>query len=131
MKREEEIEKSVYDYSKKIEERMNSFDYFNYEHIEHAFIDGIEWADANPKNPWISVEDDLPCNHEELVTTDGHYEKNTICVITINKYGIIEGNYMVLYDDGKWEWRFGVPAPCYWMLIPKLPKESEIELTVY
>lgn len=97
-----------------------------------CFEEGAKWADANPKNPWISVEDDLPCNHEELVTTDGHYEKNTICVITINKYGIIEGNnYMVLYDDGKWEWRFGVPAPCYWMLIPKLPKESEIELTVY
>ena len=96
-----------------------------------CFEEGAKWADANPKNPWISVEDDLPCNHEELVTTDGHYEKNTICVITINKYGIIEGNYMVLYDDGKWEWRFGVPAPCYWMIIPKLPKESEIELTVY
>ena len=96
-----------------------------------CFEEGAKWADANPKNPWISVEDDLPCNHEELITTDGHYEKNTICVITINKYGIIEGNYMVLYDDGKWGWRFGVPAPCYWMIIPKLPKESEIELTVY
>ena len=92
---------------------------------------GIKWADANPKNPWINVEDDLPCNHEELITTDGHHEKNTICVITINKYGIIEGTHMVLYDNGKWEWKYGVPAPCYWMLIPKLPKESEIDLTVY
>ena len=95
------------------------------------FTIGAKWADANPKNPWINVEDDLPCNHEELITTDGHHEKNTICVITINKYGIIEGNYMVLYDNGKWEWKYGVPAPCYWMLIPKLPKESEIDLTVY
>lgn len=93
--------------------------------------EGLETADANPKNPWINVEDDLPCNHEELITTDGHHEKNTICVITINKYGIIECNYMVLYDNGKWEWKYGVPAPCYWMLIPKLPKESEIDLTVY
>ena len=91
--------------------------------------EGLETVDANPKNPWISVEDDLPCNHEELITTDG--QKNTICVITINKYGIIEGNHMVLYDNGKWEWKYGVPAPCYWMLIPKLPKESEIDLTVY
>ena len=92
---------------------------------------GIKWADSNPKSSWISVNDDLPCNHEELITTDGHHEKNTICVITINKYGIIEGNHMVLYDNGKWEWRYDVPAPCYWMLIPKLPKESEIDLTVY
>ena len=95
------------------------------------FTVGAKWADANPKNPWISVEDDLPCNHEELITTNGRYEKNTIYVITIDKYGIIESNYMVLYDDGKWNWKYGVPAPCYWMLIPKLPKESEIELTVY
>ena len=101
------------------------------EFVEKAFIEGAKWADNNPKSHWISVEDDLPCNHEELITTDGHHEKNTICVITINKYGIIEGNHMVLYDNGKWEWKYGVPAPCYWMLIPKLPKESEIDLTVY
>ena len=92
---------------------------------------GLDVADANPKNTWINVEDDLPCNHEELITTGGRYEKNTICVITINKHGIIESNHMVLYDNGKWEWRYDVPAPCYWMLIPKLPKESEIDLTVY
>ena len=96
-----------------------------------AYMSGIRWADANPKNPWISVDDDLPCNHEELITTNGRYEKNTIYVITIDKYGIIESNYMVLYDDGKWEWKYSLPAPCYWMLIPKLPKESEIDLTVY
>lgn len=96
-----------------------------------AYMSGIKWADDNPKSPWISVEDDLPCNHEELITTNGRYEKNTIYVITIDKYGIIESNYMVLYDDGKWEWKYSLPAPCYWMLIPKLPKESEIDLTVY
>ena len=99
--------------------------------VEKAFIEGAKWADSNPKSSWISVNDDLPCNHEELITTDGRYEKNTICVITINKHGIIESNHMVLYDNGKWEWRYDVPAPCYWMLIPKLPKESEIDLTVY
>ena len=92
---------------------------------------GLDVADSDPKSHWISVNDDLPCNHEELIATDGPYEKNTICVITINKHGIIESNHMVLYDNGKWEWRYDVPAPCYWMLIPKLPKESEIDLTVY
>ena len=94
--------------------------------------EGLETADKNPKSPWINVEDDLPCNHEELITTNGRYEKNTIYVITIDKYGIIESNYMVLYDDGKWEWKYSLPAPCYWMLIPNLPpEESEIDLTVY
>ena len=126
MTREEQILEASHNYSKTIGREG-----FNYKDMRCAFEEGALWADANPKNPWISVEDDLPCNHEELITTDGHYEKNTICVITINKYGIIEGNYMVLYDDGKWGWEYDVPAPCYWMLIPKLPKESEIDLTVY
>ena len=88
-----------------------------------AYMSGIKWADENPKSPWISVDDDIPCNHEELITTNGRYEKNTIYVITIDKYGIIESNYMVLYDDGKWEWKYSLPAPCYWMLIPKLPNK--------
>ena len=31
------------------------------------FEAGAKWADNNPKSPWISVEDDLPCNHREYV----------------------------------------------------------------
>ena len=99
-----------------------------YGELAPIFLEGANFA---LNNQWVSVDEDLPYNHEELITTDGSYEKNTICVITINKHGIIEGNHMVLYDNGKWEWKYGVPAPCYWMLIPKLPKESEIDLTVY
>ena len=124
MKREEEIAKAA-------DEAFKTTDFYIPTFEILGFMLGANWADENPKSPWISVEDDLPCNHEELITTNGRYEKNTIYVITIDKYGIIESNYMVLYDDGKWEWKYGVPAPCYWMLIPKLPKESEIELTVY
>ena len=135
MKREEEIKKQAEIYTDNRDNYVEWSDgweaHNDIKFVEKAFIEGAKWADANPKNSWISVEDDLPCNHEELITTDGHHEKNTICVITINKYGIIEGNHMVLYDNGKWEWKYGVPAPCYWMLIPKLPKESEIDLTVY
>ena len=56
------------------------------EFVEKAFIEGAKWADNSPKSPWISIEDDLPCNHEELITTNGRYEKNTIYVITIDKY---------------------------------------------
>ena len=34
-----------------------------------GFEAGVKWADAHPKSPWISVEDDLPCNHSDLVLT--------------------------------------------------------------
>ena len=87
-----------------------------------AFQKGAKWADLNPKSPWISVEDDLPCNYEELITTEGYYKKETINVITIDKYGIIEDNYMVLYDNGELCWKYGM-TPLYWMPILKLPKE--------
>lgn len=97
----------------------------NINHIVKAFNKGIEYQQQ--KSPWINVEEDLPCNHEEFIETGSHYLKETIYVITVNKYGIIENNYMVLYDNGKWEWKYGA-IPCYWMLIPKLPKEIEIEL---
>ena len=29
-----------------------------------GFEAGVKWADANPKSPWISIDEDLPCNHK-------------------------------------------------------------------
>lgn len=87
---------------------------------------GLDIADSNPKSPWISVEDDLPCNHEELIKTEGYYGKETIYVITINRYGIAEENYMI-YRNDRWEWMHGV-SNVAWMPIPELPKEQEIKL---
>lgn len=34
------------------------------------FEAGARWADANPKSPWISVEDDLPNNPKYLKQLD-------------------------------------------------------------
>ena len=89
-----------------------------YGQLAPAFIEGAEFA---LNEQWISVKDDLPCNHEELITTDGYYEKETVDVITISKSGIIDTNCMVLYNNGIWRWKYGV-VPCYWMPISKIPK---------
>ena len=35
--------------------------------IKQAFEKGAEWADEHPKSSWISVKEDLPCNHKELI----------------------------------------------------------------
>lgn len=84
-----------------------------------VFLEGAEFA---LENQWISVDDDLPCNHDELIITNCYYDgKETINVITINKRGVVNKNFMIFYDN-KWEWGFST-APCYWMPIPKLPKE--------
>ena len=85
--------------------------------IEKAFIEGAKWADNNPKSPWISVEDDLPCNYEEL--THSNYTDRVI-VLARNEFPEVEFMYKV--EEGVWEWTT-LKNVSYWMPIPKLPKE--------
>ena len=87
-----------------------------------CFEEGAEWADANPKNPWISVEDDLPCNHEELMAKRlFSYEKETVHVLTLLPDGDIVIDFMV-HNRGKWKW-WSHHRPTHWFPIPELPKE--------
>lgn len=81
------------------------------------FTAGAKWADSNPKSPWISVEEDLPCNHKELLNA----ECQTKEVFTLKCGGFTDVDYM-LKIDGKWIW-FEYKSPEFWMPIPKLPKE--------
>ena len=84
--------------------------------IEKAFIEGAKWADNNPKSPWISVEDDLPCNNEQL--THSNYTDRVI-VLARNEFPEVEFMYKV--EEGVWEWTT-LKNVSYWMPIPKLPE---------
>lgn len=88
-----------------------------------VFLEGAEFA---LNNQWISVNDDLPCKHKELV----EYDVSTVLVFVKTKYSTTGTDYMRLYGDFTWRWE-RYHNITHWMLIPKLPKESEIELTVY
>ena len=89
-----------------------------YGKLAPVFLEGAKFA---LENQWISVKDDLPYNHEELL-----YQKEIIegsvteDVFAINEYGEIWVDYMI-YENGKWRWNDFEPA--YWMIAPKLPKE--------
>ena len=72
-----------------------------------GFEVGAMWADNNPKSPWISVDEDLPCNHPELI--DNHYDNDITTIV------------LVCYK-GNVEWSKG--TPCYWMPIPEPPKSN-------
>lgn len=78
---------------------------------------GLEIADNNPKSPWISVKDDLPCNHPELV--DDYIYTNQVLVKIHD--GIFITTRMT-YRSRRWEW-FCDGKITHWMPIPKLPKE--------
>ena len=84
-----------------------------------SFIEGAEQADANPKSPWISVEDDLPCNHREYVNLK--YNSYTCQMLVRCKNGIYSVERMVMIF-GRWEWT-GSNDITHWMPIPKLKEE--------
>ena len=90
----------------------------NINRIVRAFNRGIEFQKQKSNSSWISVEDDLPCNHEEMVQTDF---TDRVLVLTSNGCSEIEVANMCVIE-GKWEWNT-LTTVVYWMPIPKLPKE--------
>ena len=81
------------------------------------FTVGAKRADSNPKSPWISVEDDLPCNHEELLINKGVTKK-----VFVLKFGGSPGVDFMLRVNGEWIW-FAYENHKFWMPIPEPPKE--------
>lgn len=85
---------------------------------------GLDAADKEPLIHWISVDDDLPCNHEELIL----YGTTTKKVMVVDHEGCIGLNKMEKRCNGiigvePW-WQWAIPAAIYyWMPIPELPKE--------
>lgn len=80
--------------------------------------EGLSIADANPKSPWISVEDDLPCNYEELIDTTRHCTVSKD-VIVRHKDGSMTFERMI--NNYKSQWIF-LSDVTHWMPLPKLPK---------
>ena len=87
----------------------------NINRIVRAFNRGIEFQ--KQKSPWISIEKDLPCNHEELLDAKCKTKK-----VLVLKFGDFPDVDYMLKVDGKWTW-FAYKNSKFWMPIPKLPKE--------
>ena len=81
------------------------------------FLEGANFA---LENQWISVKDDLPYNHPELITCESSiYSEVTIPVIAvIHNFIIMSKMYK---EDDKWYWENDEPT--YWFPIPQPPKE--------
>lgn len=86
-----------------------------YGKLAPAFLEG---ADFVLNNQWISVEEDLPCNHDELFFNDDKKETKTVLSI-INGYIMMSRMYK---PKRKWRWD-SEEQPTHWMPIPELPKE--------
>lgn len=89
-----------------------------YGKLAPAFLEGAKFA---LENQWISVKDDLPYNHMELVcgTEVSEGTKTTQVLALFIRYDGVWSDYMV-YINGKWRW--DGPEPDFWTPIPKLQK---------
>ena len=87
-----------------------------------SFEAGAIWADKNPKSPWISVKDDLPCNHEEKIHKDCLSTTNVFALYSDYSLGL---NYMRKINN-KWIWHNG--EPLYWMDMPNYLPTIENEV---
>lgn len=78
-----------------------------------AFLEGAKFA---LRNQWINVDEDLPCNHKELLVND----TLTKSIIIRNSDGSIE--FSLMYLDVEWKWMSG-DNPTHWLPIPEFSKE--------
>lgn len=94
-----------------------------YGKLAPAFLEGAKFA---LENQWISVKDDLPCNHEELIIDDELLDKHTKPVICNKSYGVSCVGIMI-YNVDRNAWHWVSEKPTHWFPIPELPKEKEIK----
>lgn len=127
MIREEEKEKAARRYATHDVDTDETDFYGNYIKKEdfvlpeyNAFLEGCKWSDLNSKSPWISVRDDLPCDHNELIHGN---EKNAWTVSCIVSDGICTTTNRMFLVEGEWIWGIGFTNVKYWFVIPELPKE--------
>lgn len=111
MTREEEISNAIDDF-------LNKEDLTCLSCSAYSFKKGADWADEHPRSPWINVKDDLPCNHEELMSAK--YETKKVFILK-DSFGNPDIDCMIK-ENGKWRW-FYYNSTKYWFPIPEPPKE--------
>lgn len=76
------------------------------------------------KSPWISVNDDLPCNHGDLVLTYNGTPFITKSVLVTTSYHALFICDMRKDDTHRWVWDIATKDDItHWMPIPESPKE--------
>ena len=125
MTREEEVKKQadIYTYNRNnyVEWSDGWTDYNDTKFVEKAFIEGAKWADNNPN--WISVEDDLPCNHEELIDKNfkGNFQKTLFVVVWYDNHEDLD---CMISENGEWRWLSKFRnSYTHWMPVPQLPQK--------
>ena len=123
MTREEEIKYASKDY---VNYLLDKQEYHNENYteddIQQAFEKGAQWADNNPKSPWISVKDKLPCNEKDLIVEIiKGVELRTKKVGVLSIDGYIDISYMYSLPPHGWHWNTN-DTITHWFPLPERPK---------
>ena len=106
MKRDEEIWNAIFklrlgEYS---DDGSLGNDEYSGDDLQNAFYNGAKWADSNPKSPWISVDEDLPCNHSDLVLTYNDIPFSTERVLVMTDIHTLFLCDMKKENNRRWIW---------------------------
>ena len=123
MTRKEEIKCASKDYINYLldKQEYHNENYTEYD-IQQAFEKGAQWADNNPKSPWISVKDKLPCNEKDLIVEIiKGVELRTKKVGVLSIDGYIDISYMYSLPPHGWHWNTN-DTITHWFPLPERPK---------
>lgn len=95
----------------------------NHGNIIGGFICGVRWADKNPENPWVSVNERLPEDSLPLLTNN-ELGRKTMKVIVLMMDGRIMEAHRRFYCNRQWYWN--IPSRMreqvtHWMPVPLVP----------
>ena len=92
-----------------------------YGKLAPVFLEGAEFA---LNNQWISVDDDLPCNHSDLVLTYNNTSFSTKRVLVMTDIHTLFLCEMKKDNDRGWIWNYSTKDKItHWFPIPEPPKE--------
>lgn len=80
-----------------------------------VFLEGAKFV---LENQWISVDEDLPCNHKELIDEDGDSQITKVIIVRYKDNSVAFAR--MVKHEGQWKFLGRVT---HWMPIPKLSKE--------
>ena len=88
-----------------------------------GFEAGVKWVDEHSKSPWISVDEDLPCNHSDLVLTYNKIPFSTKRVLVMTDIHTLFLCEMKKDNDRGWIWNCTTKDKItHWFPIPEPPK---------
>ena len=84
---------------------------------------GVIFADQNPKSPWISIKDKLPCDEKDMVIEFlAGKELRTKKVVVLLEDGFTDITFMYSFPPHGWHWNID-DVITHWFPIPEPPKE--------